>query len=162
LTQEALRARVLEYLRAHHVMTLATQGSDGPWAAAVFYANEGFTLYWLSAPASRHSLDLARSPRVAAAIQEDYADWPNIKGVQLEGAAGEISGDEEKRARLLYGEKYPVVGKLAQAPASIVAALAKVRWYKIVPQRLCFVDNSVAFGHRDEIDLASDALHDAR
>ena len=26
------------FLRGHHVMTLATQGEQGPWAAALFYA----------------------------------------------------------------------------------------------------------------------------
>jgi len=153
LTQHALRARVLEYLRAHHVMTLATHGAEGPWAAAVFYANDGFRFYFLSAPASRHSIDIARNPRIAATVQEDYVDWPEIKGVQLEGIACEISGDEEREARKLYGDKYPVVGTLAKAPAAIVAAMAKVRWYRIAPERLYFIDNSVAFGHRDEIDL---------
>lgn len=150
---DALRERALDYLRGHHVMTLATHGSEGPWAAAVFYVNDGFTLFCLSAPSSRHCMNLAHSPRISATIQEDYADWPQIKGVQLEGIASEISGEEEARARRLYGEKYPVVGMLAQAPAAIVKAMAKVRWYKIVPDRLYFIDNSAGFGHRDEIDL---------
>ncbi|TAK52832.1 MAG: pyridoxamine 5'-phosphate oxidase [Betaproteobacteria bacterium] len=153
MTQAALRARVLAYLRAHHVMTLATHGGEGPWAAAVFYVNDAFTLYFLSAPKSRHSMNLVGHPRVAAAIQEDYADWPGIKGVQLEGVADGLSGDEEKRARALYGEKFPVVGRLSQAPAAIVAALAKVRWYRVVPQRLHFIDNALGFGHRDELQL---------
>lgn len=150
---DALRERALDYLHGHHVMTLATQGSEGPWAAAVFYVNDGFMLYCLSAPSSRHCMNLAHSPRISATIQEDYADWPQIKGVQLEGIASGISGEEEARARRLYGEKYPVVGKLAQAPAAIVKAMAKVRWYKVVPDRLYFIDNSAGFGHRDEIDL---------
>jgi len=42
---------------------------------------------------------------------------------------------------------------LAEAPAAIVKALAKVRWYKIVPQRLYFIDNSRGLGNRDEIKL---------
>ena len=153
MTQAALRKRVLAYLRAHHVMTLATHGNEGPWAAAVFYANEDFTLYFLSAPKSRHSVNLASSSRIAAAIQEDYADWPQIKGVQLEGVATQLVADEEKQVRALYGEKFPVVGKLSKAPAAIVAAMAKVRWYRIVPERLYFIDNAAGFGHRDEIVL---------
>lgn len=157
MTQEVLRARVLAYLRAHHVVTLATHGHQGPWAAAVFYVNDGFDLYFLSAPKSRHSLNVAAQPRIAATIQEDYADWPRIKGVQLEGIAAELSGDEAKRARKLYGKKYPLVGKPVQAPAAIVAALAKVRWYKLVPERLYFVDNSIAFGHREELALHHDS-----
>ena len=35
------------------VMTLATGGDQGPWAAALFYVHEGFTLYFLSSPAIR-------------------------------------------------------------------------------------------------------------
>ena len=151
--QDARRAQVLSYLRDHRVVTLAT-GADGDlWAAAVFYVSDGFRLYFLSSPASRHSLNLAKNPRVAATIQEDYSDWLEIKGIQLEGVAGEISGEEEQLARKLYGEKFPLVGKLAQAPAAIVKAMAKVRWYQVVPERLCFIDNAASFGRREEIDL---------
>ncbi len=145
--------RVADYLRQHHVATLASVGAEGVWAAAVFYVNDGYTLYFLSSPASRHCRNLSADACVAMTIQEDYADWPAIKGVQIEGMASEIAGAEEKRARLLYGQKYPVVGKLAQAPAAIVKAMAKVRWYKVEPQRLYFIDNSAGFGHRDEIAL---------
>jgi uncharacterized protein YhbP (UPF0306 family) len=144
---------VLEYLQAHHVVTLATIGDAKPWAAAVLYASEGFTLFWLSAPTSRHSLELARNPQVAATIQEDCSDWSQIKGVQMEGVAAEIFGDEAKSVRACYEEKYPLIGNLSQAPASIVAALAKVSWYKLVPERLWFIDNSVAFGHREQLHL---------
>jgi hypothetical protein len=42
---------------------------------------------------------------------------------------------------------------LAKAPAAIVKALAKVRWYKVVPQRMYFIDNSVGLGSREEIAL---------
>ena len=149
---EALRRRVAAYLREHHVMTLATHGSEGVWAAAVFYVNDGHNLLFLSSPASRHCRNLAASPRVSATIQEDYADWPEIKGVQLEGNASEIRGEEEQRARRLYGEKFSVIRGLAQAPVALATAMDKVRWYKVVPERLYFIDNSAGFGHRDAID----------
>jgi uncharacterized protein YhbP (UPF0306 family) len=144
----------LRYLRQHHVAGLATSGSDGPWAAAVFYVSDGFTLYFLSSPTSRHCQNIARDPHVAATIQEDYADWSEIKGVQLEGMAINISGEDEARARRLYGEKYPLVGMISQAPSAIIKAMARVRWYRLVPQRVYFIDNSVGFGHRDELDLS--------
>lgn len=144
---------VVHYLQNHHVATLATYGNEGVWAAAVFYVNDGATIFFLSSPESRHSLDLAQNPRVAVTIQEDYADWLEIKGIQIEGVASEISGAEEEHARKLYGQKFPVVGMLAQAPAAIVKALAKVRWYKIVPQRLYFIDNSLGLGSREEVEL---------
>ena len=79
----SLRERVLEQLAEHHVLTLATAGPEGPWAAAVFYAHDGLTLYFLSSPNSRHSLNIADGAEVAATIQRDYDDWPGIHGLQL-------------------------------------------------------------------------------
>jgi uncharacterized protein YhbP (UPF0306 family) len=149
----SVRTRAEKYLRDHNVATLATRGSGDLWAAAVFYVNDGFTLYFLSSPTTRHCANLAQDPAVALTIQEDYADWLEIKGIQIEGVCSEISGAEEELARRLYGKKFPVVGLLAQAPAAIVKALAKVRWYKVVPQRLYFIDNSAGLGHRDEVEM---------
>lgn len=152
--KNGLNERVQAYLRDHQVATLATHSGEDIWAAAVFYVNAGYALYFLSSPTSRHCVNLAQNPRVALTIQEDYADWLEIKGVQIEGFVSELSGEEEKLARRLYGQKFPIVGKLAQAPEAIVKALAKVRWYKVVPQRLYYIDNAVGLGHRDEVDLS--------
>ncbi len=143
---------VLDWLRAHHTMTLATQGEQGVWAAAVFYASDGFDLYFLSKPGARHSGNIARDGRAAVTIQEDCSDWREVKGIQAEGHVVELSGEAAGQARALYGAKYPVVGTLAGAPAAILQALAKVHWYRFVPERLYFIDNSRGFGHRDEID----------
>lgn len=152
---DALRIRAHHYLHGHNVATLATCDGGKPWASAVFYANDGYTLFFLSSPTSRHCLNMAKNQRVAVTIQEDYSDWLEIKGIQLEGIVSEISGAEEEKARKLYGQKFPVVGMLANAPAAIVKALTKVRWYKFVPQRLYFIDNSCGLGTRDEIHLPS-------
>lgn len=152
--KNGLNERVQAYLRDHQVATLATHSGEDIWAAAVFYVNAGYALYFLSSPTSRHCVNLAQNPRVALTIQEDYADWLEIKGVQIEGFVSELSGEEEKLARRLYGQKFPIVGKLAQAPEAIVKALAKVRWYKVVPQRLYYIDNAAGLGHRDEVDLS--------
>jgi len=151
--KDALSMRVLRYLQDHNVATLATCDSGNPWSAALYYASDEYILYFLSSPTSRHCRDLDQNPHVAVTIQEDYSDWLEIKGIQIEGIASEISGIEEEKARRLYGQKFPVVGMLSRAPSAVVKALAKVSWYKIVPQRLYFIDNSLGLGNRDEINL---------
>lgn len=145
-----LRAKVLAYLEAHHVMTLATAG---PWAAAVFYVNDGFTLYFLSSPQTRHGQELAANPRVAITIHEDYADWRSIKGIQFDGVAVPVSAEECTRVRGLYGAKFPLIGVASKTPAAIARALTRIEWYKVTARSVYFVDNSVAFGHRDRIDF---------
>jgi uncharacterized protein YhbP (UPF0306 family) len=146
------RDEVLDYLANHHVMTLATHGSRGPWAAAVFYVNDGFKLTFLSSSRSRHGNDLAVDSHCAAAIHEDYSDWTDIKGVQLEGQVRMLSGTGRIEAVSRYAAKFPVV-RPDRAPALIRAALERVAWYELVPQRCFFVDNSQGFGHREEISL---------
>ena len=141
------------YLAEHHVMTLATQGAAGPWAAAVFYAWDGASLIFLSSAKTRHAIDLAADPRCAATIQEDYSDWPRIKGIQLEGRVARLSGDDEAEARRQYGEKFPIARPLAKLPPAIVEAFARVNWYRLTPSRMYFIDNSKGFGHRNEIAL---------
>ncbi len=146
------REQALSYLESHHVMTLATSGAEGPWAAAVFYVNDGFTLYFLSSPRSRHGGDLTAEARCAAAIHEDYPDWPDIKGIQLEGPVRRLSGTERAAAIARYAKKFPVV-RPGRAPELIRAALERIAWYELVPERCYLIDNSKGFGHRDEIPL---------
>ncbi len=147
---EVVRPLALAYLQTHHVITLATQGDDGVWAAAVFYVNDDFTLYFLSAGHTRHARNMLAQPHVAAAIQEDYADWPAIRGIQLEGDVRVLGGEARDTAVSLYHRKYPF---LNQTNPQIEAALTQVNWYQLTPTRLYFIDNSKGLGHRDEVNL---------
>lgn len=148
---EALRRRALDYLAGHHVMTLATAGPEGPWAAAVFYAGDDFRLCFLSSPKTRHGRNLAADPRVAATVQEDYRDWRQIRGLQIEGAVEVLEGAERDAARACYAAKFPFLRDLAGLPAAIATALERVRWYRLRPAAVHFIDNTVAFGQRERI-----------
>lgn len=146
-----LRDRVRRYLSEHHVATLATQGPQGPWAAAVFYAGDEAGLYFLSSPRSRHAVNLIQFPRVAVAVQDNCTEWAQIQGVQLEGLCAELDGADRERAQRLYAQKFPLIARPARAPLAIAEALARVRWYRLVPDRLYLIDNSRGFGHREEL-----------
>ena len=129
-------------------MTLATTGPLGVWAAAVFYVNEGFDLFFLSAGHTRHAQNLAESPRAAGTIQEDYREWTAVQGIQLEGAVQRLQGAERDKAIDLFQAKYVF---LNQAPPVIQTAFAAVNWYRLRPDKFYFVDNSKGFGWRDQI-----------
>lgn len=150
-----LKARVLALLGEHHVMTLASVGADGPWAAAVFYAHDDLRLYFLSAPASRHAVNLAAEPRVAATIQRDYDDWPGIRGLQISGTVRTVAAEDEARVRALYQRRYPLVGGGAGVPRAIMEALNKIRWYEFVPEDIYLIDNRLGFAHREHLSPSS-------
>ena len=147
-----LREDALAYLGAHNVMSLATVGPDGPWSAALFYASEGFTLYFLSGSTTRHTRNLLADARASATIQQDYSDWREIKGLQLEGRVERLPEPEKARVVKLYADKFPVT-RPDQAPPEIAAALARIGWYRFVPSRVLFIDNARGLGHRQEVPV---------
>ncbi len=145
-----LKRQALAYLEQHTVASLATYGPQGLWAAAVFYASDGFNLFFLSAGHTRHAQNIMANPWAAATIQENYLDWPEIMGVQMEGPIQQLVGQERRMAIAHYQKKYPFIKITGGA---IQAALIKVNWYRLSPERFYFIDNGKGFGHRDEIDL---------
>ena len=135
-------------------MTLATQGPDGPWAAAVFYVNEGPDVYFLSAPSTRHARNLAADGRVAATVQEDYSDWRQIKGIQLEGEVTRLNIADSVRAAGLFMRKFPFTAE-RRAEEVISMAMSKIAWYRLRTSVLYFVDNSRGFGWRESLESAA-------
>jgi uncharacterized protein len=153
---DASKQQVLDYLKGHNTMTLATSAGDVPWAATVFFASDGLRLYFFSAPESRHCQNLAANGRVAVTIQEDYQDWRKIKGIQLEGRVELVDGVVAKgKAMAIYALKYPEVIKLFTDPTSGVfhKAFLRVKFYCVVPEKLFFIDNAQGFGKRQELLL---------
>ena len=154
---DGLKQQILAYMQAHNTMTLATSSGDVPWAATVFYASNDLHLYFFSAPDSRHCQNLAANARVAVTIQEDYHDWRQIKGIQLEGAVTLVDGVLEKaKAMAVYARKYPGVIKLFTDPGSggFYKAFLKVKFYCVAPQRVFYIDNEKGFGKRQELPVS--------
>ena len=153
---EDLKQQVLDYLKSHNTMTLATCAGEAPWAATVFFASDDLRLYFFSALESRHCQNLAANGRVAVTVQEDYQDWRKIKGIQLEGRVELVDGVAAKgKAMTIYAFKYPEVIKLFTDPASGMfhKAFLKVKFYCVVPEKLFFIDNAQGFGKRQELLL---------
>lgn len=144
----SLKDKALDYIQAHNVMTLATSGTEGVWAAAVFYVSEGFSFYFLSAPTSRHAQIIAANPKIAVTIQTDTKVWTEIKGIQAEGEVVRLAGRAQAHAIGLYARKFPLI---LNAPPTIARALGKVAWYQFTPSQLYFIDNSAGFGQRDQV-----------
>lgn len=152
---DQIRQQILSYIESHNTMTLGTCHENVPWAATVFFASDGFRLYFFSAPDSRHCQNLAANARVAVTIQEDYRDWRKIKGIQLEGKIAAVDSAMEKvKAMTVYARKYPEVMKVFTNPASGVfyEAFLKVNFYCVIPERVFYIDNEqYGFGKRQEL-----------
>jgi len=157
--EKQLKKTILEYMKNHNTVSLATEKDGMPHAAAVFYVNIGFDLYFLSSPSSRHGENFSYNPRVSATVNKDYSNWLTIKGIQLEGLVENRGGIlKNGRIAMAYVKKFPNVADFLLSPQrlgqAIVQKVAKVKFYKLTPSKIYFMNNELDFGHRDELSLS--------
>jgi uncharacterized protein YhbP (UPF0306 family) len=151
---DELREYVRRFLQERFTMALATEGPDGPWIAAVYFAGGLDALCFLSSPDSRHGRNLSSSPRIAAAINEDEHDWRSIRGVQLEGTCVLAdSGAVWLRGWRACLAKFPVARDLFRGRAGdrVASQVLHARLYVVRPHRLFYLDNRLGFSDRREI-----------
>jgi uncharacterized protein YhbP (UPF0306 family) len=147
--------RIAAFLDAHHVMSLATCGRDGPHATNLFYVRDGFALIWVSDPNSRHSTDIADDEVVAATISPDCFDIDDIRGVQISGHAHGVTTDARAHARRLLEARYPRVKSLFEASSAMREVYARMEFYRLEPMRMVLIDNSRGFGHKETLELTT-------
>ncbi len=142
---EQIPTDVLDYLRSQKSLTLATHGSDGPWAATLTFVNDGPVLYVWTKPGSNTARHIDEEPTAAFAIDEYAEDWRQTKGVQGRGGCRVVQGEEIARAADLFGQKYPQLRP---------GATSAVVFFRIDPDTLEFIDNSR--GIAEEGDFGAD------
>lgn len=166
MSEAGPHAAIARLLAGCQVLTLATSGPRGPWAASVFYASDAqFRLYFVSDAGTRHARDMAADPRVALTIGPEPAGWHEVRGLQVEGEATRLAGAERAAALSLYLAKYPAIAALHSAPRTkdeeiIAARLLHTPFWCVTPRLIRLVDNSRGFGHREEWHPAAAGRHD--
>lgn len=149
---ECIKETILEFLNNHNTMSLATSRDNNPFAASLFYANDGFTIYFLSNPRSVHSLNLSKNPNVAITINKDYSEWRVVNGLQIKGKACKVSQEELPTAIKIYSEKRPFV-KFIFGDGNFSPKIADAQFFKVIPETIMFINNEVAFGYKVEIRI---------
>jgi hypothetical protein len=145
-SQEIL-ARVRALLGDETTLSLATTGDDGEACLApVFYiADEELALYWLSSKSSRHSRNLLGRPRAAAAVYRNTANWREILGVQMDGAASMVN-DPARRTAIVkaYCERFHL-GTL------IRPLIRRSDLFVFQPDSIRLIDNAQLFAGKIEL-----------
>jgi nitroimidazol reductase NimA-like FMN-containing flavoprotein (pyridoxamine 5'-phosphate oxidase superfamily) len=153
--QPEVPERVLDYLREHETLTLATATRTGvPRAATLTYASDGITVYvWLH-PDSTTAGNIAQNPIVSFAIDEYSPDWRKTRGIQGTGEADVILRPEElSRAVELFAEKFPSLER---------GQPANVSFFRISPSDIQFIEGSDSEEGRDQqfgVEYNRDAVY---
>ncbi len=140
-----LKRLVLELLRNHGIMSLATVRPDGwPQATTVAYANDGLTLYFACDRDSQKARNIARAPRVSLTVNHDYEDWSEIRGLSMGARADVLARPADlRRAWRTLGSKFPAMADMTEEERA-QAAVVRVR-----PVVISVIDYQRGFGHTD-------------
>jgi uncharacterized protein YhbP (UPF0306 family) len=139
---------VRTFLNAQSTLSLATVNADGtPQIAPLFYvSDEHLNLYWLSSARSRHSINLTERPSVAVTIYPEVWEWQQIRGLQIEGRAVAVENEERQQALARYRDKFTL-------PSAFDSQIAASNFYQLTPRWLRWLDNSVKFGYKAEVEF---------
>lgn len=143
--------KALAFIEAHHVLSLALSADGQPHCCSLMYANRGFTLYWVSDPATRHSGIIDALPEAGAGvtIAPDYQHFGDIRGLQMFGKTTRVSGPAETEdAMSALKARFSLFREFARAPVAVAAAMAKARVYRFRPDSAVFIDNTAGFGSK--------------
>ena len=145
MANNEITQKIFNYLQSHNVLTLATVSPDGkPLAHTVVYVSEGATVYFGTYKDTRKAQNILKNPSVAYTVDEDYADWDKIQGVQMTGMAAMLTDQKElERIMKKYVEKFPQAADFPPDPDMVLIKIESLRGY--------FLDYTKGFGHRDEV-----------
>ena len=127
--------RITDFIKRHHVLTLATATSEGaPYCAACFYAydKERNRLIFTSDDSTRHAQQMLENKKVAIGITLETRIVGKVQGAQICGTAER--GDEKDKAT--YIKRFPY------------AAVAPLNIWAVEPTFIKLTDNTLGFGKK--------------
>ena len=134
-----LEAVIAEYLSTTKMMQIATSVEDTPWCCTVYFAyDDDWNLYWISKPEQRHSKEIVENPKVAGTIAYDQQPpQRTVRGLQFEGTAELLSGEEEERASKYYIQQLDREASLLE---DIRSGENPHKFYRIKPTKFVLFD----------------------
>jgi uncharacterized protein YhbP (UPF0306 family) len=126
------------FIREHHVMTLATCVNDEPYCCSLFYVylEEEGCFVFSSESSTKHIRDVAHNMYVSANITLETEAVGKIQGLQLQGLAYRPQEDMVKAARRAYTRRFPY------------ATLLNTSFWILEPTWAKFTDNRLVFGKK--------------
>lgn len=128
----------VDFVKAHHVMTLATSFNDEAYCCSLFYVyveKEGCFVF-SSESTTKHVRDIAHNMHVSANIALETEAVGKIQGLQLQGLVYRPQDDMAKTLRRAYMRRFPY------------AALLNATFWVLEPTWAKLTDNRLGFGKK--------------
>ncbi len=125
-----------DFIKEHHVLTLATTQNDMPSTCSLFYTfiEDEACFIFASSNDTEHITNILQNPDVSANIHVETKEIEHIKGIQIKGMVEK----PHSRGEHLYLKEYPYAADIDD----------KELW-KLKITELKYTDNNMGFGQKE-------------
>ncbi len=130
--------RIVDFIKEHHVLTLATCVENQPWCTNCFYVYlevENCFVY-TSDDETRHVKEVLVNTKVAASVVVETNVVGKIQGIQLTGTMVRPGNELDSKVKNAYLKKFPF------------AMLLKTSLWVLKPDFIKMTDNRLGFGKK--------------
>jgi uncharacterized protein len=130
--------KIVEFLKKHHVLTLATCSEHQPWCANCFYTflGEEMALVFTSDHETRHIQEVLKNNLVAGSVVLETSVVNKIQGIQLTGRMELPEMEMIAKSKYAYLKRFPF------------AALMDTSLWILYIDHLKMTDNRLGFGKK--------------
>ena len=132
--------KISDFLKKHHVLTLATTKNNTPWVAHCFYAflEKEMCLVFTTDSDTEHGKQMLENPNVSVGIVWETKVIGQIRGMQCTGNIKKPNSSEitSSAAKIAYLKRFPY------------AALMKTQLWIIQIEEIKYTDNRLGFGKK--------------
>jgi len=130
--------KIIEFIKEHHVLTLATSNNNKAYCANCFYTylEDENAFVFTSDLDTKHAQDALLHSSVAASIVLETKTIGKIQGIQLTGDMSQPEDELKKRANKAYLRSFPY------------AVLMKTNMWVLKPKFIKMTHNRLGFGKK--------------
>lgn len=130
--------QVVDFIRKHHVLTLATCVENNPWCANCFYVylEDENCFVFTSDDATKHVQDVLINTKVAGSVVLETSVVGKIQGIQFRGIMQIPYGELAEKTKSAYLKRFPF------------AILMKTSLWVIHINYIKMTDNRLGFGKK--------------
>ncbi len=101
--------RITDFLKEHHVLTLATNIGDESWCSNCFYTyiDDEASFLFTSDSDTKHIQMGLENPNVSGSVVLETKVVGKIRGIQFTGELQKVENTEHSKYRLKYLKKFP-------------------------------------------------------
>jgi hypothetical protein len=130
--------KFIDFIKEHHVLTLATCINNQPYCCNCFYAyNEDKNFFVIKTNSdTRHTQEIAQNSAVSASIVLETSEVGKIQGLQITAKAVDNTREDLNDATKTYLKRFPY------------AIAAPGEYMVLIPDFMKLTDNRFGFGKK--------------